>query len=37
LAAKLEAGDDTPLPWTSAEEMYVTIDAIQEGNALFKT
>jgi hypothetical protein len=37
LAEKLEAGDDTPLPWTSAEEMYATIDAIQGGNAPFQT
>jgi hypothetical protein len=37
LAATLKAGDDTPLPWSSAEEMYQTIDAIQEGDAPFET
>lgn len=37
LAAKLEAGDETPLPWASAREMYATIDAIQEGEAPFQT
>src|ERR1700733_3244141 len=37
LAATLKAGDDTPLPWSSAEEMYKTIDSIQEGDAPFKT
>ena len=37
LAAKLKAGDDTPLPWSSATEMYATIDAIQEGDAPFTT
>ena len=26
LAAKLKAGDRTPLPWSSAEQMYKTID-----------
>ncbi len=37
LAAKLQAGDDTPLPWSSATEMYTTIDSIQEGDAPFET
>jgi len=37
LAASLKAGNDTPLPWSSAEEMYRTIDAIQEGDAPFET
>jgi hypothetical protein len=37
MAAKLEAGDETPLPWASAQEMYTTIDAIQEGDAPFQT
>ncbi|KDR66445.1 hypothetical protein GALMADRAFT_147875 [Galerina marginata CBS 339.88] len=37
LAASLKAGEDTPLPWSSAEEMYRTIDAIQEGDAPFET
>ena len=37
LAAKLQAGDDTPLSWSSAAEMYATIDSIQEGNAPFET
>lgn len=37
LATTLKAGDDTPLPWSSTEEMYKTIDSIQEGNAPFKT
>ncbi|KAF8812067.1 hypothetical protein BYT27DRAFT_7221263 [Phlegmacium glaucopus] len=37
LAPSLKAGDDTPLPWSSAEEMYQTIDAIQEGDAPFDT
>ena len=37
LAAKLKAGDHTPLPWSSAKEMYETIDSIQEGDAPFRT
>ena len=37
LAAKLQARDDTPLPWSSAAEMYATIDSIQEGNVPFET
>jgi hypothetical protein len=37
LAAKLKAGDTSPLPWSSAEKIYQTIDAIQEGDAPFKT
>jgi Plavaka transposase len=37
LAAKLAAGDSTPLPWSSATEMYATIDSIQEGDAPFET
>jgi hypothetical protein len=37
LAATLKAGDDVPLPWASAADMYATIDAIQEGDAPFTT
>jgi hypothetical protein len=37
LAASLKAGNDAPLPWSSAEEMYETINAIQEGDAPFET
>lgn len=37
LATKLEAGDQAPLPWSSAAEMYATIDSIQEGDAPFET
>ena len=37
LAEKLEAGDHSPLPWSSATEMYMTIDSIQEGDAPFET
>lgn len=36
-AAILKAGSDTPLPWSSAKEMYVTINAIQEGDTPLKT
>lgn len=37
LAANIKAGSDTPLPWSSADDMYTTIDSIQEGNTPFKT
>lgn len=37
LAAKLEAGDSTSIPWSSAAEVYATIDSIQEGAAPFQT
>ena len=37
LAAQLKAGDNTSLPWSSTEDMYQTIDSIQEGDAPFKT
>ena len=37
LASTLKAGQDTPLPWSSVEEMYQTINAIQEGDVPFKT
>ncbi|KAF7762482.1 hypothetical protein Agabi119p4_9075 [Agaricus bisporus var. burnettii] len=37
LAAKVKAGDDTPLEWSSAEDIYDTIDSIQEGDAPFIT
>ncbi|EKM77823.1 hypothetical protein AGABI1DRAFT_101528 [Agaricus bisporus var. burnettii JB137-S8] len=37
LAAQIKAGDDTPLDWSSAQEMYSTIDSIQEGSAPFIT
>ena len=36
-AAILQAGDDKPIPWSSAQEMYNAIDLIQEGDAPFKT
>lgn len=36
-AATLKAGNNVPLPWSLAKEMYSTIDAIQEGDAPFKT
>lgn len=37
LAAKLKAGDNAPLPWSSTDNMYQTIDSIQEGEAPFVT
>lgn len=37
LAARLEVGNNTPIPWSSTTEMYATIDSIQEGNAPFQT
>jgi len=37
LAATLKAGNDTALPWSLAEEMYRTIDEIQEGDTPFET
>ncbi|KAF8200135.1 hypothetical protein BJ912DRAFT_1126700 [Pholiota molesta] len=37
LAAKLSAGNDSPLPWSSTDDMYGTIDSIQEGDAPFTT
>ena len=37
LATILKLGNDTPPPWSSAQEMYNTIDAIQEGDAPFMT
>ncbi|KAF8157500.1 hypothetical protein BJ912DRAFT_866975 [Pholiota molesta] len=37
LAAKLKAGDNSPLPWSSTDDMYETIDSIQEGAAPFIT
>ena len=37
LAATLKAGGETSLPWSSAAEMYATIDAIQEGDSPFQT
>jgi hypothetical protein len=37
MAANIKAGGDESVPWSSAEEMYATIDAIQEGNAPWKT
>jgi hypothetical protein len=37
LAATLKAGSNIPLPWSSAQEMYATIDSIQEGDVPFKT
>jgi hypothetical protein len=37
MAGNLKAGGDGILPWSSAEEMYSTIDAIQEGDTPWKT
>jgi hypothetical protein len=38
LAAAVKAGsDDTSVPWSSAQDMYETIDSIQDGDAPFKT
>jgi hypothetical protein len=37
MAASLKAGGNGDVPWSSAEEMYSTIDAIQEGDAPWKT
>ena len=37
MAAVLKAGGDGELPWSSTEEMYATVDVIQEGDALWKT
>ena len=37
MAANIKAGGNESVPWSSAEEMYATIDAIQEGNAPWKT
>ncbi|KAF8149101.1 hypothetical protein B0H34DRAFT_791595 [Crassisporium funariophilum] len=37
LAERLKAGNDTPLPWSKADDMYETIDSIQEGDAPFIT
>lgn len=37
LTAKLKAGDNMPLPWLSTDDMYQTIDSIQEGEAPFMT
>ncbi|KAF8164329.1 hypothetical protein BJ912DRAFT_935023 [Pholiota molesta] len=37
LAAKLKAGNNSPLPWSSPDDMYDTIDSIQEGAAPFTT
>ncbi|KAF8161663.1 hypothetical protein B0H34DRAFT_782033 [Crassisporium funariophilum] len=37
LAAKLKAGDNSPLPWSLPDDMYDTIDSIQEGAAPFTT
>jgi hypothetical protein len=37
MAASLKAGGNGDLPWSSAEEMYATIDAIQEGDTPWKT
>lgn len=33
----MKAGSDEDLPWSSADELYATIDAIQEGDAPWKT
>ncbi|KAF9470984.1 hypothetical protein BDN70DRAFT_909445 [Pholiota conissans] len=37
LAAKLKAGDLSPLPFSRPDDMYQMIDAIQEGDAPFRT
>lgn len=37
MAASLKAGRNGDLPWSSAQEMYTMIDAIREGDALWKT
>jgi hypothetical protein len=37
MAANIKAGGDERVPWSSAEDMYATIDAIQAGNAPWKT
>lgn len=37
LAATIAAGGNAGVPWTSAAELYQTIDAIQEGDAPWKT
>jgi hypothetical protein len=37
MAASLKAGGSGDIPWSSAEEMYATIDTIQEGDAPWKT
>jgi hypothetical protein len=35
MAVSLKAGGSSDIPWLSAEKMYTTIDAIQEGDALW--
>jgi hypothetical protein len=37
MAASLKASGSSDIPWSSAKEMYTTIDAIQEGDAPWKT
>ncbi|KAF9549689.1 hypothetical protein CPC08DRAFT_769029 [Agrocybe pediades] len=39
LASKIQSGNtkSSTVPWSSADEMYATIDSIQAGNAPFKT
>lgn len=37
MATKLKCGDESPLPWASASQMYGTIDEIQAGDAPFST
>ena len=37
MAGNLKAGGDGILPWSSAKEMYSTIDTIQEGDTPWKT
>lgn len=36
-AAVIQAGGTNDLPWSSADELYATINAIQEGDAPWKT
>ncbi|KAF8149139.1 hypothetical protein B0H34DRAFT_679435 [Crassisporium funariophilum] len=37
LAERLKAGNDTPLPWSSPDELYDTINLVQEGSTPFMT
>lgn len=37
MAMKLKLNDKSPLPWSSASQMYSTIDEIQVGDAPFST
>lgn len=37
LAATIKAGSKNGVPWQNTDDMYATIDAIQQGNAPWKT